>query len=217
MTVAGRTPAMRLKSRWFGSGAGKSAAEQASVLAFIAWRLARQMLERMRRADFDVAAGAPYFAFLSEVLAFLVALADRLAHARLAPAARAEFTPALVHHLARTLQDNALDLLGPRPAGAASYGDDFIDLVNELSTHYAEFGADPTLPARPGGFEPDFAFVRYLGSRLEPILPEKDRRWVIDQVMAVEAPDAVAALQRAMAELHDPAPRPARRTVLSGD
>ena len=217
MSVAGRTPAMRLKSRWFGSGAAKSAAEQASVMAFIAWRLARQMVERMRRADFDITVGAPYFAFLREVLVFLVALADRLAHARLTPEARAEFTPALVHHLARTLEENALDLLGPRPAGVASYGDDFIDLVNELSAHYAEFGADPTVAAGAGGFEPDFAFVRYLGSRLEPTVPEKDRRWVIDQVMAVEAPDAIAALQRAMAELHDPAPRPARRAVLSGD
>jgi hypothetical protein len=206
---------MRLKSRWFAAGGTRSAAEQASAVAFIAWRLAQHMLKRMRGADFDIDAGAPYFAFLSEVLAFLVALADRMAHARLALAARAEFTPALVHHLARTLQDNARDLLGARPAGRPSYADDFIDLVNERAAHYAEFGADPAA----GGpeFEPDFAFVRYLGSVLEATLPEKDRRWVVDQVMAVEAPEAVAALQRAMRELHDPAPRPARRAVLSGD
>ena len=218
MSTAGRTPAMRLKSRWFGSAAAKSEAEQASALAFIAWRLARQMIDRMRAAGFDIEAGAPYFAFLREVLAFLVALSDRLAYARLSADGRAEFTPALVHHLARILQENALDLLGPRPAGAPSYGDDFIDLVNELGAHYAEFGADPTAAAQgTAGFEPDFAFVRYLGSRLEGVLPEKDRRWTIDQVMGVEAPHAIAALQRAMAELHDPAPRPARRGALSGD
>lgn len=217
MTIAGRTPAMRLKTRWFASGGARSASEQASAVAFIAWRLAQQMLKRMRGADFDIDAGAPYFAFLREVLAFEVALADRLAHARLAPEARAEFTPALVHHLARTLQENAQDLLGTRPPGAPSYGDDFIDLVNERSAQYAEFGADPVAPTGEAGFEPDFAFLRYLGSLLEPTLPEKDRRWVLDQVMAVEAPDAVAALQRAFAQLHDPAPRPARRAVLSGD
>lgn len=208
---------MRLKSRWFGAGAPRSAAEQASVMAFIAWRLAQQMLKRMRVAGFDIDAGQPYFDFLGEVLVFLAALADRMAHARLTPEGRAEFTPALVHHLARTLQENALDLLGPRPAGAPSYGDNFIDRVNELAQHYAEFGPDPAAPASGAGFEPDFAFVRYLGSRVEPILPEKDRRWVVDQVMAVEAPEAIAALQRAMAELHDPTPRPARRAALSGD
>ena len=216
MSTTGRTPAMRLKSRWFAAGSARSASEQASVMAFIAWRVARRMLERMRGADFDIDAGTPYFAFLSEVLAFLVALADRMAHARLAPAARAEFTPALVHHLARTLQDNAQDLLGARPAGASSHADDFIDLVNERAEHYAEFGADPAAAAGPD-FAPDFAFVRYLGSVLEPTLPEKDRRWVVDQVMAAEVPEAVAALQRAMRELHDPAPRPARRAALSGD
>ena len=216
MSTTGRTPAMRLKSRWFAAGSARSGSEQASAVAFIAWRLAQHMLKRMRGADFDIDAGTPYFAFLSEVLAFLVALADRMAHARLAPAARAEFTPALVHHLARTLQDNAQDLLGPRPAGAPSHADDFIDLVNERSGHYAGFGADPSATAGPE-FTPDFAFVRYLGSVLEATLPEKDRHWVIDQVMAIEVPEAVAALQRAMRELHDPAPRPARRTALSGD
>jgi hypothetical protein len=216
MSIPGRTPAMRLKSRWFGSAAGRSAAEQASAMAFIAWRLARRVLDNMRRAGFDIDPGPPYFAFLAEVLAFLAAIADRLAHARLAPEARAEFTPALAHHLARILQDSAQDLLGPRPASAPSYGDGFIDLGNETAQHYAEFGADPD--AAPGAaFEPDFAFVRYLGSRLEPTLPEKDRRWVVEQVMAAEAPAAVAALQRAMAELHDPAPRPARRAVTTGE
>jgi len=68
------------------------------------------------------------------------------------------------------------------------------------------------------GFEPGFAFVRYLGSRLEPTLPDKDRRWVLDQVMASEAPEAVAIVQRSLRELLDPAaPRRPRRTALSGD
>jgi hypothetical protein len=208
---------MRIKSRWFKAGEPKSAAEQASAMAFIVFRVAQNMLKRMRGAHFDIDAGAPYFAFLREVLVFLVAVTDRIAHARLEPGARVEFTSALVRHLARTLQENEHDLLGPVAPGAASHGDTFIDLVNEVVQHYAEFGADPMTPDDGAGFHPDFGFVRYLGHRLEPTLPEKDRHWVIEQVMAAEAPEAIGIVQRSMRDLYDAAPRRARRAALSGD
>lgn len=210
-------PALRVKSRWFRSDRSHAPAQQASAMAFIVWRAAQQLLRRMRAADFDVDTGAPYFAFLREVLVFLVAVVDRLAAARLGDADRVAFTTALVQHLARTLADNEDELLGPPPAGAAPHAHRFIDLVNELAPHYAQFGADPQ-PADPqAGFTPDFAFMRYLGSRLEATLPPKDRLWVIDQVIAIEAPDAVAVVQRAMRELHDPAPRPRRPAAAGGD
>ncbi len=217
MSTTPHTPAMRIKSHWFKPGAGRSAADQASAMAFIVFRVAQNMLKRMRGAQFDIDAGPPYFAFLREVLVFLVAVTDRIAHARLPADARSEFTVALVRHLARTLEENEIDLLGPVAVGAPSYTDTFVDLVNELTQHYAEFGADPR-PADPAaGFQPDFAFVRYLGHRLEPTLPAKDRLWVIEQVMAAEAPEAVSVVQRSMRDLFDPAPRPARRSRLSGE
>jgi hypothetical protein len=40
---------------------------------------------------------------------------------------------------------------------------------------------------------------------------------VIDQVMAVEAPDAVDIMTSAMRDLHDPTERPRRRTRTTGD
>jgi hypothetical protein len=217
MAVITPPPAPRLKSHWFRDGAGKSAGQQASAAAFIVWRVARHTLDRMRRAGFDVEVGPPYFAFLREVLVFLVALADRIAFAQHGAEGRVAFTSALVHHLARILQDNEDDLLGAPPPGAPSHGDSFIDLVNEVTAHYAEFGADPTQAADEGGFQPDFAFLRYLGRRLEPALPEKDRRWVLDQVMAVEAPEAVAMVQRSLKDLFDPAPARKRRSSTTGD
>lgn len=209
--------AIRLKSQWFKTDTPKTPQQAAGAMAFIVWRVAQNMLKRMRGAHFDIDAGLPYFAFMREVLVFLVAVTDRIAHARLAADARAEFTPALVRHLARTLQDNEQDLLGPARDGAPSHADSFIDLVNELTQHYAEFGADPGVSDSGAGFHPDFAFVRYLGSRLEPTLPEKDRHWVIDQVMAVEAPEAIKIVQGSMRDLYDAAPRRARRASLSGD
>lgn len=216
-------PAMRIKSRWFsGDGAPvhKSAGEQGSAMAFIVWRVAVNMLKRMRAARFDIDAGAPYFAFLREVLVFLAVVADRVAYARMPAEQRAQFVVALVRHVARHLQENADDLLGPAAPGEASHGERFIDLFNELAGHYAEFGAAPGSAASGAGFEPDFAFVRYLGVRLEPALPEHDRRWVLDQVMAIEAPEALGIVQRSMNELFDATPArksTGRRGTLTGD
>jgi hypothetical protein len=208
---------MRIKSTWFRAGNEKAPAEQAGAMAFIVFRVGHQMLKRMRSAGFDIDVGPPYFAFLAEALVFLVAVVDRIAFARMAGEDRAAFTPALVHHVARHLAENQTEYLGPEPSGTDPYADRFIDRVNEVVAHYADFGADPAASSE-AGFTPDFAFVRYLGARLEPVLPEKDRRWVLDQVMATEAPDAVETLQRAMAQLLAPAPRsPRRRASLSGE
>lgn len=211
-----KPPALRIKSHWFKDGAAKSPEQQASAMAFIVWRSAHQVLKRMRGADFDIDAGQPYFAFMREVLVFLIALTDRIAYARLDEASRAAFTPALARHVAATLSGNELDLLGPRADGADP-GDAFIDLLNQVMPHYAEFGSDPHQDAAAAGFAPDFAFVRYLGHRLEPTLPPKDQRWVLDQVMAVEAPEAVQVIQDAMQNLLSGERGSRRRAALSGD
>ncbi len=199
-------PTPRLKTQWFRHGGARGAAQQASAAAFIVWRIARHTLDRTRHAGFDVQIGRPYFEFLREVLAFLVAVADRIAHARLDAAARVEFTGAMVHHLARILQDSEDDLVGPAPEGRPSHAATFIDLVNERAGDYAEFGA-----------EPGFAFVRYLGHRLEGVLPAKDHRWVQDHVVTIEGPEAITMLQRSLADLFDPPKRRPRREATTGE
>lgn len=208
-------PTPRLKTQWFRHAGERGADHQASAAAFIVWRIARHALDRTRHAGFGVELGAPYFRFLREMLVFLVAVADRIAHARLEAQARATFTVAMVRHLARILQESEDEWLGP---ALPPHADRFIDLVNELATHYAEFGADPQAPARPGSFTPDFAFVRYLGHRLEATVPAAEGRWVQDQIVSCEAPQALEMLQRSLADLFDPPVRRARRgDGVSGD
>ena len=50
----------------------------------------------------------------------------------------------------------------------------------------------------------------------DPSTPQRGR-WVIDQVMAIEAPDAVALVTSAMRDLHDPTPRAKRRSSMTGE
>ncbi|MDH5329499.1 MAG: hypothetical protein OEW27_06090, partial [Aquincola sp.] len=132
---------LRIKAHWFKPDQPKSAEQNASAMAFIAWRVALNMLKRMREARFDIDAGPAYFGFVREVLVFLLAGVDRMAYARLGGERRVAFTSALVRRVAEILRDNEADLLGPaNAAGGADYRDLFIDQFNELSVHYAEFG-----------------------------------------------------------------------------
>lgn len=198
---------MRVKSQWFKDGKPKTAKQSASVMAFIAWRLAQNALKQMRAAQFDIDPGPQYFSFLSEFLVFLLQVTDRIAYQRLAGTHRAEFTTALVIRVAEILEENQNMYLGP--PGEPSYKSQFIDLFNEQSTDYATMGY--------GDDGPDFAFLRYLGDRVTHIMVKKDQFWVIDQIMAIEAPQAVADIVRGMQGLFESTPRPARRERISGD
>jgi hypothetical protein len=202
------TPALKLKTHWFKGETPRSPAENASALAFITFRVAVQMLKRMRDARFEIDAGPTYFAFVREVLVFLVAVVDRMAHARLEPAERQAFTTAMVLRVADFLHDNEADLLGSVPDEAGQRH--FVDLFNELVGHYAEFGWTPEQG-------PDFGFLRYLGHRLEAVLPLPDRHWVVDQVISIEAPEAVSLVQRGMDGVFSTAPRRARRAAMTGE
>lgn len=202
---------IRIKSQWFRSGSAKTPQQTASAMAFIAWRVAQNMLKQMRSADFDIEVGPQYFAFTREVLVFLTQVLDRMAYERMGVEGRAEFITALVRRVAEVLQENEDGLLGAPPAGQPSHYDEFIDLFNELVDHYADFGYGPD--------GPDFAFVRYLGHRIEALMPEKDQRWVVDQIMATEVPQAVEILQRALQDVLSTEPRAPRaaRAAASGD
>lgn len=202
---------LRIKSQWFQTGTAKTPQQTASAMAFITWRVTQNMLKQMRSADFSIEVGPQYFAFTREVLVFLTQVLDRMAHARMEPEERIEFVTALVHRVAEVLQENEDTLLGVPPAGQPSHFDRFIDLFNTLSDHYADFAFDAK--------GPDFAFVRYLGHRIEMLMPQKDQRWVIDQIMGSEVPEALEILQRSMQDVLSTEPRPKRaaRASATGD
>ena len=184
---------MRIKSHWHKNDKPRSVQQTASVMAFIIWRLAQNALKRMRTEQYDIDPGQQYFSFLSELLVFLIQIADRIAYQKLDAAQRSEFTTALAIRIAEILDDNQSDLMGRLQAG--SYKGRFIALLNELSADYAEFEYTTA--------GPDFAFLRYLGSRVMETMVQKDRHWVIDQIMAIEAPEAVADVQKGMRSLLD--------------
>ena len=203
--------AIRIRSRFHTTGRPRTQAELASVIAMLAWKLAIDSIKRMREAKYDIDIGRPYFEFVCEYLVFLAQAADRIAYRELEAAQRGEFTSALALRLADVVEDNRDMLLGAEVPGESRRF--FLDLFNRRGGDYAAFDY--------GTDGPDFGFRRCFAAGIEAVLPDKDKLWAIDQVMEIEVPEAVKALEKTLAGLFagddEDAPRRPRRESVTGE
>jgi hypothetical protein len=198
---------MRIKSQWFKSDREKTPQEIAGAMAFTIWRIADNALKNTRKANFEIAVGSQYFLFLTEFLIFLIQVADRIAHRQLSAEARFAFTSTLANRVAETLAENQSRLMGD---SIAVHKQHFIDNLNQRAEEYADFNY--------GSDGPEFAFTRYLAFCMREFMDEKDVEWVIDQMMSIEAPEAVEMVEKTMKNLFETEPRqPRTRKRVSGD
>ncbi len=192
-----RPSGVRVRSHWFKSERPKTVEEVAGAVAFIVWRLAQQALRNMRSADFEIEVGPRFFAFLAEWLIFLTQVADRLAYERLCDG-RLGFTTVVANRLGETLAGNRSDLLGAE--GGVDQKSAFIDLFNLRLEDYIDFDQD------------DYGRMRYLAQRLAQVVGPQDQVWIHEQVMEIEAPQAVEQIHRAVLDLLGEGTRRARRS-----
>jgi len=198
---------MRIKSQWFKGDREKTTKEIAGALAFTIWRIADNALKNTRKANFEIAIGPQYFSFLTEFLVFLIQVADRIAYRQLPAEGRFEFTSVLANRVSETLAENQSRLMGD---SIAEHKQHFIDKLNQRAGEYADFNY--------GSDGPEFAFTRYLAFCMREVMDEKDVEWVIDQMMSIEAPEAVEMVEKTMSNLYEAEPRPPRtRKTTSGD
>lgn len=197
--------AVRIKRHWYQDGRARSPEEQATVIAVAIWKSATHGLQGLRKANFSVDIGRPFIHVLAEFVVFLVTIADRVAYlhslvpgepgASSAEAWREAFTVALAKRLAEIYQENLDQLIGPAALSsdlsAQPYTSVFIELLNRRMAEYAEF--------EYSDHGPEFGFLRYFGTCIENALPDPaDRRWVLDQVMASQAPEAIECVEQGM-------------------
>lgn len=194
--------AIRIRSKFHAGGRERTMAELAGVVAMLSWKLAIESIKRMREAKFDIDLGRPYFDYVVETMAFHAHFADRVAFGKLAPESRGEFTTALAKRMGEAIEDNADMLLDAREPGACRRH--FLDVFNAAGADYAEYGCDAK--------GPDFGFRRAYAARVREDMPEKDQNWVYDQVMEIEAPESVKAIQKTLDGLFGGDGKPARRT-----
>ncbi|HEY5701357.1 MAG TPA: hypothetical protein VIT83_04650, partial [Gammaproteobacteria bacterium] len=114
---------------------------------------------------------------------------DRLAYRFLKDDEREMFINALGQRFADHLQDNLSDLGGLR-----NYRNAFVSLLNDRLDDYS------TLNFEEG--EPGFDVLRYLGNKILGVLGEdQTNRWVLDQIVAVEAPEIAEKIKKSVFNL----------------
>jgi hypothetical protein len=135
---------------------------------------------------------------LAEFIAFLVQLADREVYGKLSEADRATLIGEVVGHLAATMENNQRDLFGP-----GEYRKPFIALLNARFGEYAGF-------AYHGG-EPDYPCLRFFASKVSDVMASGDNKWVVEQMMDIEAPEMVRLVKKLveqMVQVGSPSPAP---------
>jgi hypothetical protein len=180
--------AVRIRKRFHAGGRERTMAELASAIAALSWKLAVDSIKRMREAQFDIDIGRPYFDYVVETMAFHAHYADRVAFDKLTPGQRGEFTTALAKRMAEFIEDNSGMLLAATEPGACRRH--FLEVFNAAGADYAEYSCDEK--------GPDFGFRRAYASRVREGMPEKDKTWVYDQVMEIEAPEGVRAIRKTL-------------------
>jgi hypothetical protein len=112
-----------------------------------------------------------------------------------------EFTTALAQRIAVAIDDNRDMLLYDVAPGKVRQH--MLDLFNKRGAEYADHGYTEA--------GPDFGFRRCFAACLQDVLPEKDRLWAVDQVMEIESPEAIKALEKTLAGLFHPGEAKSRR------
>jgi hypothetical protein len=198
---------LRIKSNWFKEGRARSPQEISDALAFVVSRIADNSVKNTRKAKFEIEVGAQYLDYLAELLIFLVLVADRIAYRDLAAEDRSVFTGNLANRVGETYAENRSRLL---VEDIKQCKQTFIDQLNQRAGEYADFGY--------GESGPDFSFYRYLAFCIGEIMNDADSTWIIDQMISIEAPDAVQMVEKTLRGLNEEEPRkPRRRVSASGD
>jgi hypothetical protein len=177
--------AVRLRTRWHrssrsernreGSRQPKRREDLAGAVAFNIWKLAKDAFLHMEKEDFRFPKDSQAVDVIAEFSIFILHIIDRMIYGKVEEEERTVLINGIAKHLAQTFVDNQMDLLGP-----GDYMAPFIDKLNERLSNYAECGFDENGPGHD--------FMRYLGQQVAEIMAESDNKWVLEQVMDIEAP-----------------------------
>lgn len=177
--------AIRIKTKWRRSGP-KSAEDRAGVVGVAIWKVAQEAFRRMGKADFNFASETQVTAFISEIVAFLMQAVDRMVYGQIEETDRVAFMNALGKHLAGTFQESQVDF-----KGAGDHAGVFIGVLNARMADYAQFESSASGPS--------YAALRYFGDRVAQVMALADNKWVLEQVMEIEAPEALRVVKKAVA------------------
>ncbi len=184
--------AVRLKTRWHrstrsernreGSQRTKTLENLCSVAAINIWKLAKEAFTRMEKENFRFREDIQAIDVIAEFCIFMLHITDRMIYGTFSDEERGRLINGIAKEITTTIESNQIDLLG-----AGDYRAEFVDKLNERLANYAECGFDEDGPA--------YDFLRYLAKNVADIMSLSDDKWVLEQVMDIEAPELVQRIQ----------------------
>lgn len=179
----------RIRSKWRNKDRAVSLEDNAVALAAVIWRVALAAAKNLHAEDFVYDSDDQRIGVIKEYQAFLIHLSDRNAFKDLDDKQRTRFVSTLARECGRHLQASQFQIMGPD-----SYQSAFTSMLNERMAEYAETSfSDGT---------PGYAALRCLADKVQKVMGlSQINRWVIDQIIELDAPDAVATVRQAMTNL----------------
>lgn len=189
--ISSRPSVALIKTRWRKKGA-RTLADRAGVIGANVWKISLEIFKHMEKEGFRFGSDRLVTDVLAEFIAFLVQLADRAVYGKLSEADRATLIGEVTGHLAATMENNQLDLLGP-----GKYRKPFIDLLNARFGEYAGF--------EYSGGEPGYPCLRFFATKVSDAMAGSDNKWVVEQMMDIEAPEMVRVIMKLVDQAVDTA------------
>jgi len=190
--------AVRLKTRWHrskrsernrkGSNEPKKLEDLSSVIAINIWKLAKEAFLHMEKEGFRFREDQQAIGFISEFIIFQLHIADRMIYGLVEEQERNKFINTTAKLLTQSVVENQEEILG-----AGDYAGAFIALMNDRLANYAECSFE--------NGEPGYDFIRYLGQTIAEIMSASDGKWVVEQVIDIEAPSVVEKITRVVTEV----------------
>ena len=179
---------VRTKGKFHNKSRPKTLEEIAGAVGMTAWKLAQTTTNRMYSDGFNFSSNEQILNVISEFLAFIIQLTDRLSYDKMSDEQRQRFVGALAKHLIRTWIENMQIEVGEGEHQAA-----IIDTLNQRMEAYAEFGFSDG--------EPSYHARRYFGSCVDAVMGGENNKWVIEQIVDVESPVVIKTLKKNLDDL----------------
>jgi len=191
--------AVRLKTKWHrskrsernrrGSSAPKKLSDLSSVIAINIWKLAKEVFLHMEKEGFHFREDEQVIAFVNEFIFYQLHITDRLIYGLVSEQERTDFIQATANYLMQSVVENQSEYLGP----SDDYTSAFINHMNERLSNYATCGFNEG--------EPGYDMTRLLGQTVAQIMQSTDPKWVVEQVIDVEAPSIVEKITQVVTEV----------------
>ena len=182
-----RRMAIRLKTKFRKQGP-KTLEDRASVVATNIWRIAQETARHMEKEGYALGGDRQVVAMITEVIAFLIQIADRIVYGQLSEEERDRFINALGKHTARITTTNLAEFVGE-----GRYAREFVDTLNARLADYSELEFN--------GQDPSYTVLRYLGEKVSRAMEATDSKWVLEQVVDVEAPEAIKTIKKVVGQV----------------